>query len=92
MKRRAEFDEPTRSGVPRRAPRRRRCSPRRRREVLDRRHNPNQNITTRYDGETKEVVLKSSRYGHYVASGEINTKAEQLGQDDFIPWKRGISL
>ena len=41
-------------------------------EVLDRRHNPNQNITTRYDGETKEVVLKSSRYGHYVASGKIN--------------------
>lgn len=27
-----------------------------------------------------------------VASGEIRTKAESLGQDDFIPWKRGISL
>jgi len=27
-----------------------------------------------------------------VASGEIRTKAELLGQDDFIPWKRGISL
>lgn len=27
-----------------------------------------------------------------VASGEVKTKAEQLGQDDFIPWKRGISL
>lgn len=27
-----------------------------------------------------------------VASGEIQTKAELLGQDDFIPWKRGISL
>ena len=27
-----------------------------------------------------------------VASGEQFTKAEQLGQDDFIPWKRGISL
>ena len=27
-----------------------------------------------------------------VASGEITTKAEQLGQDDFIPWKRGVSL
>lgn len=26
-----------------------------------------------------------------VASGEL-TKAQQLGQDDFIPWKRGISL
>jgi altronate hydrolase len=27
-----------------------------------------------------------------VASGTIQTKAEQLGQDDFIPWKRGVSL
>ncbi len=27
-----------------------------------------------------------------VASGEIQTKAQQLGQDDFIPWKRGVSL
>jgi altronate hydrolase len=27
-----------------------------------------------------------------VASGEHRTKAEILGQDDFIPWKRGVSL
>ena len=27
-----------------------------------------------------------------VASGELQTKAQQLGQDDFIPWKRGVSL
>ena len=27
-----------------------------------------------------------------VASGEVHTKAEQLKQDDFIPWKRGVSL
>ncbi|MDP5171319.1 MAG: UxaA family hydrolase, partial [Bacteroidia bacterium] len=27
-----------------------------------------------------------------VANGEVRTKAELLGQDDFIPWKRGISL
>ena len=27
-----------------------------------------------------------------VASGEANTKAELLRQDDFIPWKRGVSL
>lgn len=27
-----------------------------------------------------------------VASGEIHTKAEGKGQEDFIPWKRGISL
>ncbi|MGO4290605.1 UxaA family hydrolase [Chitinophaga sp. RAB17] len=26
------------------------------------------------------------------ASGHYSTKAQQLGQDDFIPWKRGISL
>lgn len=26
------------------------------------------------------------------ASGEAMTKAELLGQDDFIPWKRGVSL
>jgi altronate hydrolase len=28
----------------------------------------------------------------HVASGEVRTKAESLGQDDFIPWKRGVSL
>ncbi|HKV25829.1 MAG TPA: altronate dehydratase family protein [Candidatus Acidoferrum sp.] len=27
-----------------------------------------------------------------VTSGEERTKAELLGQDDFIPWKRGVSL
>ncbi len=27
-----------------------------------------------------------------IASGQQATKAELLGQDDFIPWKRGISL
>jgi len=27
-----------------------------------------------------------------VASGEMLTKTEVLGQDDFIPWKRGVSL
>jgi altronate hydrolase len=27
-----------------------------------------------------------------VASGEIVPKAVQLQQDDFIPWKRGVSL
>jgi len=32
-----------------------------------------------------ELVVK-------VASGEVRTKAEMLGQDDFIPWKRGVSL
>jgi len=27
-----------------------------------------------------------------VASGEVHTKAEGKGQEDFIPWKRGVSL
>ena len=27
-----------------------------------------------------------------IASGEIRTKAELLAQNDFIPWKRGVSL
>jgi altronate hydrolase len=26
------------------------------------------------------------------ASGEVVPKAVQLNQDDFIPWKRGVSL
>ncbi len=35
--------------------------------------------------EIMEYVIK-------VASGEVMSKADQLGQDDFIPWKRGVSL
>jgi altronate hydrolase len=27
-----------------------------------------------------------------VASGEVRTKAEIKEQEDFIPWKRGVSL
>jgi altronate hydrolase len=27
-----------------------------------------------------------------LASGEINTKAMILGQDDFMFWRRGVSL
>jgi altronate hydrolase len=27
-----------------------------------------------------------------VASGKITAKATALNQDDFIPWKRGVSL
>ena len=27
-----------------------------------------------------------------VASGEVRPRAVRLGQTDFIPWKRGISL
>jgi altronate hydrolase len=39
--------------------------------------------------EMGETILESVIQ---VASGEVRTKAEVLGQDDFIPWKRGISL
>jgi altronate hydrolase len=39
--------------------------------------------------EMGETILESVVK---VASGELRTKAEVLGQDDFIPWKRGISL
>jgi len=36
-----------------------------------------------------ELVLE---HALKVASGEVRTKAEMLRQDDFIPWKRGVSL
>ena len=39
--------------------------------------------------EMGEEVLD---YSIRVASGEVRTKAELLRQDDFIPWKRGVSL
>lgn len=39
--------------------------------------------------ETGEDILELTIR---VASGELRTKAELLGQDDFIPWKRGVSL
>jgi altronate hydrolase len=39
--------------------------------------------------EVGESILESIIQ---IASGEIRTKAESLGQDDFIPWKRGVSL
>ena len=36
-------------------------------------------------GELLEYIIE-------VASGTIVAKADRLGQDDFIPWKRGVSL
>lgn len=42
-------------------------------ERLDRQHNPNQQVETRYlDNGIREVVLKRSRSGHYVTAGSIN--------------------
>ena len=42
--------------------------------VLDKKYNPNQNVSTNYIGATKEVVLQSSTHGHYVATGAINNR------------------
>ncbi len=45
-------------------------------------------------GETTiaEAAEKLLELSIEVASGERLTKAEMLGQNDFIPWKRGVSL
>ena len=40
-------------------------------------------------GQNADALLE---YIIQLASGNEITKAEQLGQDDFIPWKRGVSL
>ena len=46
--------------------------------------------------EGEETIEQAGRrildYVIKVASGEIEVKAVRHGQDDFIPWKRGISL
>jgi altronate hydrolase len=43
-------------------------------------------ITIEQMGETiLDLVIQ-------VANGEVRTKAEQKAQEDFIPWKRGVSL
>jgi altronate hydrolase len=45
-------------------------------------------------GETTIEKVGESILGQIVdvASGKVKTKAEQLNQNDFIPWKRGVSL
>nr|WP_242691724.1 altronate dehydratase family protein [Pedobacter sp. SYSU D00823] len=52
------------------------------------------NCGTIIDGE--ETIQQSAErildYVILVASGVVQPKAVQLGQDDFIPWKRGVSL
>ena len=40
----------------------------------------------------KQMGEEILEYCIRAASGEIIPKAVQLGQDDFIPWKRGVSL
>ena len=52
------------------------------------------NCGTIIDG-TETIPENAHRILEYiirVASGEEQPKAVQLGQDDFIPWKRGVSL
>jgi altronate hydrolase len=52
------------------------------------------NCGTIIDG-TETIQENAHRILDYVirvASGEEQPKAVQLGQDDFIPWKRGVSL
>lgn len=52
------------------------------------------NCGTIIDG-TETIPENAHRILDYiirVASGEEQPKAVQLGQDDFIPWKRGVSL
>lgn len=40
--------------------------------VLDWQRNPNSNVQTRTSEDSKEVVLKRNRQGHYIATGNIN--------------------
>ena len=40
----------------------------------------------------EECAFELLNYITYVASGKIDLKARLLDQNDFIPWKRGISL
>ena len=52
------------------------------------------NAGTIVDGKDT-IISKGEEMLEYfiqVASGETIPHAERLGQDDFIPWKRGISL
>jgi len=52
------------------------------------------NCGTIIDGEEtiEEAAHKILEYVISVASGDRIAKAVQLGQDDFIPWRRGVSL
>jgi altronate hydrolase len=40
----------------------------------------------------EEVGEEILEYVIRLASGDYTTKAMDLGQEDFIPWKRGVSL
>jgi altronate hydrolase len=44
------------------------------------------------DSTIEQMGAQVLDYVIRVASGEVRTKAEQKNQEDFIPWKRGVSL
>lgn len=44
------------------------------------------------DKTIQECAHELLDYVIAVASGNVKAKAVALGQDDFIPWKRGVSL
>lgn len=47
--------------------------------ALDNVNNPNQQLTITTDEQgNKEVVLQQNRYGHYVASGQVNGQAVEF--------------
>lgn len=52
------------------------------------------NCGTIIDGQEtiEEAAHRILEYVIAVASGETQPKAVRLGQDDFIPWRRGVSL
>jgi altronate hydrolase len=52
------------------------------------------NCGTIIEGEETipDAAARMLDYVIELASGNKKTKAEKLGQDDFIPWKRGVSL
>ncbi|SEK64082.1 UxaA family hydrolase [Parapedobacter koreensis] len=52
------------------------------------------NCGTIIEGEEtiEQAAHRILRFVIDVASGRVQPKAVQLGQDDFIPWRRGISL
>lgn len=52
------------------------------------------NAGTIIEGEEtiEEMGTRMFEYMLQVADGEVQPYAVQLGQDDFIPWKRGVSL
>ena len=49
-------------------------------------------VLNRKEKTIEEMGEEILDYCIKAASGEIIPKAVQLNQDDFIPWKRGVSL